>query len=134
MPAFSPHPSVIAMSDRLAELVRQRALVQEHLAWLNREIAHAADAAKSATAAVPAPAPLPAATASAPPAAAPLVPAALPASPKAIDADEIIAQYQATPANVKQDVRKGCLLYFSAALVLLGLVVTVLYIALRRTP
>ena len=30
------------MSDRLAELVRQRALVQEHLAWLDREIARAA--------------------------------------------------------------------------------------------
>ncbi|MCC7413607.1 MAG: hypothetical protein IT495_18490 [Gammaproteobacteria bacterium] len=122
------------MSDRLAELVRQRALVQEHLAWLNREIAHAADAAKSATAAVPTAAPVPATTASAPPAAKPRAPAASPASPRAIDADEIIAQYQATPANLKQDVRKGCLLYFSAALVLLGLVVTVLYIALRRTP
>lgn len=122
------------MSDRLAELVRQRALVQEHLAWLNREIATAAEAAKSATAAPPAPLPLAGANA-APPAAnlAPTVMARATGS-GAVEADEIIARYQATPANVKQDVRKGCLLYFSAALLLLGLVVTVLYFALRRTP
>jgi len=122
------------MSDRLAELVRQRALVQEHLAWLNREIANAAEAAKATTAAPPAP--LPPAGARAVPPTVILAPA--PAAPAtgmgAVQADEIMAQYQATPANVKQDVRKGCLLYFSAALVLLGLVVTVLYFALRRSP
>ena len=108
------------MSDRLAELVR--------------EIATAAEAAKSATAAPPAPLPLAGANA-APPAAnlAPTVMARATGS-GAVEADEIIARYQATPANVKQDVRKGCLLYFSAALLLLGLVVTVLYFALRRTP
>ena len=122
------------MSDRLDDLVRQRALVQEHLAWLNREIANAAEAAKAATAAPPAP--LPPAGASAVPSAVVLAPS--PTGPAtgvgAIEADEIMAQYQATPANVKQDVRKGCLLYFSAALLLLGLVVTVLFFALRSAP
>jgi len=122
------------MSDRLDELVRQRALVQEHLAWLNREIANAAEAAKATTAAPPAPL-SPAGARAVPPA---VTLAASPAAPTTgvgpIEADEIMAQYQATPGNVKQDVRKGCLLYFSAALVLLGLVVTVLYFALRRSP
>lgn len=123
------------MSDRLAELVRQRALVQEHLAWLNREIAHAADLAKatSATGAAPAALPPPG-TSAVPPPAATATRAPTPPAVQAVDADEIIARYQTSPVNVKQDVRKGCLLYFSAALVLLGLVVTVLYFALRRTP
>jgi hypothetical protein len=122
------------MSDRLEELVRQRALVQEHLAWLNREIANAAEAAKATTAAPPAPL-SPAVARAVPPA---VILAPSPAAPAtgagALQADEIMAQYQATPGNVKQDVRKGCLLYFSAALGLLVLVVTVLYFALRRSP
>ena len=46
------------MPDRLAELRRQRALVQEHLAWLEREIA-ATEKTPSATR--PADAPLTAA-------------------------------------------------------------------------
>lgn len=121
------------MSDRLDDLVRQRALVQEHLAWLNREIATAAEAAKATTSAPPAPLP-PAGASAGPPAVILASSKAAPASGVgAVEADEIMAQYQATPANVKQDVRKGCLLYFSAALLLLGLVVTVLYYALRHT-
>ncbi|MBL9210584.1 MAG: hypothetical protein JNL92_08935 [Opitutaceae bacterium] len=112
------------MSDRLAELVRQRALVQEHLAWLNREIAAAAESSKSAAGSAPAPL-LPAAVNTAPPATASI-------EAKSADPDEIIARYQATPANVKQDVRKGCLLYFAAAFLLLGLVVTVLYFTLSQ--
>lgn len=122
------------MSDRLAELVRQRALVQEHLAWLNREIAAAATAAKptatlasDATITPPAPA---AGNIVTPPASIPI--SAEPATPA--DPDEIIARYQATPASVRQDVRKGCLLYFAAAFVLLGLVVIALYFALRQSP
>ena len=122
------------MSDRLAELVRQRALVQEHLAWLNREIAAAATAAKTTTTLTSDVTTTPAA----PAAGSVVVPiASTPTSPDTAtpaDSDEIIARYQATPASVKQDVRKGCLLYFAAAFVVLGLVVIALYFALRQTP
>lgn len=118
------------MPDRLAELLRQRALVQEHLAWLNQQIADAAEAAKgkgAGTAAPPRPS-TPNATASAPPVSATAAPIsslaphlsgsttnALPA-----DAEEILAKYRVEPTTVKQDVRKGCLLYFCAALLLIG--------------
>src|SRR5262245_3566522 len=127
------------MTDRLAELVRQRALVQEHLAWLDRKIA---DANKESAA--------PAAESSRSPASAPSLPA-LPPLPNigapasgasastarksgegAEDAKEILDQFRVAPDTVKSDVRKGCFLYFVAAFVLLGLVVTVIYFIFRR--
>jgi hypothetical protein len=124
------------MPDRLDELVRQRALVQEHLAWLNREIAAAAEAAKApAPSASPVPsiplAPAPASVQATLPSVSPAPPpppAAVAATP--VDADEILARYQAKPGSVKQDVRKGCFLYFAAAFVLLGIGVALLYLVL----
>src|SRR6478672_3124092 len=41
LPAFRASFTLPPMSDRLSELLRQRALVQEHLAWLDRQIADA---------------------------------------------------------------------------------------------
>jgi len=128
------------MSDRLAELVRQRALVQEHLAWLNREIAAAAEAAKTAAAASGGTtdgSPSPESSLSPASSSAALRPVVAPSSPasepaEAEDPDAIIARYQVAPGTVKQDVRKGCLLYFVGAFVLLGLVVAVLYMTLHR--
>jgi hypothetical protein len=122
------------MPDRLAELLRQRALVQEHLAWLNQQIADAAEAAKGKTAepllpaspTLAAPIPtvnLPRVTLPTPVAAST---ATAPAASVA-DADQILAQYKVTPVAVKEDVRKGCLLYFVAAFVLLGVGLVTLY-------
>ena len=144
------------MRDRLSELVRQRALVSEHLAWLDREIANAsathAELTGAAIAPVPAVPPVPASAIgtsrsttndavipSVPPANA--APSALPGAtqPAAITpatstggvptaaSDEIIEQYRVSTATVQQDVRKGCLLYFVAAFVVLGIVVAILY-------
>lgn len=113
------------MSDRLAELVRQRALVQEHLAWLNREIAAAAEAARV----VP-----PAENAGAAPPDRPASAVSVAPAVAGLDADEIMARYQVSPVTVKNDVRKGCLLYFVAGLGLLAGVVVVLYVLLRQTP
>lgn len=132
------------MSDRLRELLRQRALLQEHLAWLDREIA-----AASGAQAAPGPAPLPVTT---PPPGATSVPvgskplanesaagAALAAkvvakgpavAPQPVP-DAIIEEYRVPPKTLEQDVRRGCFLYFAAALVLLALGVTVLYFAIR---
>ncbi len=134
------------MSDRLSELLRQRALLQEHLAWLDREIeaaARAPGAAGPSSAPLPRPAPaivpippspaLPSVSVTAIPAA-PLI-AALPAhaSNSAAEtvvvpgAEAILDKYRIEPRSVQQDVRKGCFLYFAAAFVLLGLGVTALY-------
>jgi hypothetical protein len=124
---------LFAMSDRLNELQRQRALVQEHLAWMEREIA--AEMARAGPApASPAEAPfagqLPPATPLQwqPPFARPAnpVPSAMPA-PGEPDAETIMEKYRDEAKDVKQDVRKGCFLYFAIAFLLLGLAVTALY-------
>lgn len=87
------------MSDRLKELQRQRALLQEHLAWLDAEIARE-------TGALPAVASLletkgtPQATAT-------------PVSIAGQSAEDILARYnQDKPGNMAKDAKRGCLLYF----------------------
>ena len=47
--------------------------------------------------------------------------------PMAPEAGEILDQFRVEPSAVKKDVRKGCLLYFAAAFVLLGVVIAILY-------
>jgi len=126
------------VSDRLAELSRQRALVQEHLAWLDREIAAlkgaagaselrqsaplaaAPQAAQAGGAAVP-PSPIASVT---------VIPAAPAADPA--DAEAMIQRYGYDPTSGTADVKRGCWIAFGAALVLLGLAVTVAWFLLRR--
>ncbi|MBI2518314.1 MAG: hypothetical protein HYV95_15650 [Opitutae bacterium] len=111
------------MSERLQELQRQRALLQEHLAWLDREIATEQGR----------PAPTGPAT---PPS--PLSPLPLPPTPRPVasapdrDVDALLAQYSEKTGNVKQDVRRGCFLYFAAAFALVGLAVLALYLYSRN--
>jgi len=105
------------MSDRLNELQRQRALVQEHLAWLEREIAHESGA--PAPVASPAPA--------APPRPVSLAPRGRDPVAVEAEADAILQQYRDQSRNVKQDVRKGCFLYFVLAFFVLGVAVAALY-------
>ena len=82
------------MSDRLAELQRQRALAQEQLAWLDREIAK--ETGQAPVAAAPAPA---------------IVPVAAPQRTAVSDeaaaraAQEIIAQYEKPTGTMTQDAR-----------------------------
>lgn len=106
------------MPDRLAELRRQRALVQEHLAWLDREIAAVESAAPSE---LRSEAQIPSATARATTSFPPRPVAA------ATVAEPLLDDYRVEPSAVRQDVRKGCFLYFAAALVVLVLLVTLLY-------
>jgi hypothetical protein len=158
------------MSDRLAELRRQRALIHEHLTWLDREIAAAEKTGGSSLAPVPTPlslsAPLAASLqATAPawpapttpasgqsplplrPAEPPLVisapePAATPTSrllPRAFSTvpqpalpSASLGEYRVSPGAVKEDVRKGCLLYFAAAFVLLFVGVGILWMIFRH--
>ena len=97
------------MQDRLAELRRQRALVAEHLAWLDRELAAAA------------PEPIPGPVLPASGAAATSAVPSVPADPAAADSAGEPPLAQPDPADIKSDVRRGCFLYFAAA-VFLGLV------------
>lgn len=121
--------------DRLEALRRQRALVAQHLAWLDSEIAAAAPTAPFVTNLVtnpspPAPGPVPAPASpspSSPPAPAIALstdPTREPA-PEALAAanaraDEIIAQHAATDRFDPQSTRRGCILLASAVF-LLGL-------------
>jgi hypothetical protein len=105
------------MSDRLAELQRQRALLQDHLAWLDREIA-----AESGRGRPPAQVARPA----------PFVAPAMqvPVSPSPADSEAILSQYRQEPGTLKQDVRKGCFLYFALAFLAFGALVLALYLRL----
>jgi len=107
------------VSDRLNELQRQRALVQEHLGWLEREIARelGQPAAPAATAA---PVPPPPTPAPAPSAAVPATPAdKLSEEAAARAAEEVFARYQPTRGQSPGDIKKGCVLYFVFAMGLL---------------
>ncbi|AOS46031.1 hypothetical protein Verru16b_03125 [Lacunisphaera limnophila] len=108
-------------SDRLTELQRQRALAQEQLAWFDREIAR--ESAGQPPAATPPPTP---ATPAAPSA------AAAPES-AAVDreAEKILASYRQTSRPIKDEVKKGCLLYFFSAFGLLILALAAFWF-LRR--
>ena len=115
MQAMHNPPFLPRVSDRLSELQRQRALAQEQLAWLDREIAR--ESGQAPTAPVPV---------------APVVPAARPPGEMSADAnhaaDEIIARYQTPPASTTQDVKRGCFLYFFVALGTVLLVVGAIWL------
>jgi len=112
--------SSFAVSDRLAELQRQRALLQEHLAWLDREIT--AEQIKSGLTA----------NAAAPAAETTTSPAPEPRANPIPDADALIGQYSASPESLQSDVRKGCFFYVALATVALIALVTVLYFTLSH--
>ncbi len=112
--------------DRLAELRRQRALLQQHADWLDREIAAAqAGAAPHSVGATAAPSPASSFALKASPAPVPFV------ARDAADPETILSQYRSDEVSLKTDVRKGCLLYCALALVLLALGVFALYFLLR---
>jgi hypothetical protein len=93
--------------DRLQELRRQRALAQEQLAWLDREIA----------------------AASGEPVSAKPLPQNLQAAPTAHDDDveALLESYRAESRRAPDDARRGCFILFFAALALLALGVLALY-------
>lgn len=107
------------MSARLHQLRRQKEILQEHLAWLDGEIAR-----ESGVESV-----VPAATA-------PPVPPLAPPSPPATDAaaDELLARYRAEEALNPKAARRGCLLAFSLGLGLLIAIVVTIYFVRYRTP
>ncbi len=123
-------------ADRLAELRRQRALIQEHLAFLDREIASAEGKPASAPTSTPLGVTAPSPAAQSQPGATKIPdPVTSPTAAEGADdeAEAMLAEYRRPTGDVQRDVRTGCFLYFAAALLMLGLVVTILYFALHRT-
>jgi hypothetical protein len=121
----SPFP--LPVSDRLADLQRQRALAQEQVAWFDREIAK-----ETGRPALSAPAP------AAPVLVTPVIPRpTAPASDEAAAraAQEIIAQYQEghDPQSAAKNMKRGCYLAFCFALGAVALIfLTAYFIYTRR--
>ena len=109
------------MPDRLEILRHQRALVQEQLAWIDREIAELSSQAT--------PGVTPAALA--PPAPRPSPPHPVPVAPSLPDFPE----YQADAASMQSAARRGCLMYAALAFALLIAATVALYfLAYRDHP
>ena len=113
------------MCERLNELLRQRALLDEHLEWLEAEIA--AEKRKGPVTQEVAPIFTPAPSPTIRPMAAP-VPAPLAVPPPLIErpaaevereAESILEQYRTEQARVGTSVKRGCFGYFFVAMVLL---------------
>jgi hypothetical protein len=112
------------VSDRLKDLQRQRALAQEQLAWLDREIAREAGQPLPAS-------PVPVVSL------APSLPAspardAVSAAQAAAEAEAILAQYRSEPEKLQKSIKLGCYLYFFLALGMLVLGIAAWYFL--RTP
>jgi hypothetical protein len=120
------------VSDRLKELQRQRALAQEQLAWLDREIAaESGKAGASAAIKTAADKPVAPSTQTNPPPVAPVSASPHPGSDAAAAtaaAEAIIEKYQNKASSVQSEVKRGCFIYFFLALVLVGLGVLALYL------
>jgi hypothetical protein len=101
------------MSDRLPELRRQRALIAEHLAWLDREIAAAGGETSAA------------------PATRPPVTLPPPADPGAavdpLAAEKILAEFRREAELSPTKMRRGCIWSFVAAMALFILGVAAIY-------
>ena len=102
------------MSDRLSDLRRQRALLAEHLAWLDREIQAEGGLKQEA----PRPA-APTQSVAAPPAPSGVPPVV--AAPVEEIAEDILSQYRTAPVSVGASTKRGCLAAFAIFMALLGL-------------
>ena len=123
------------MPDRLNELLRQRALIQEHLSWLDRQIIAESDGIS--------PLASPASTADHPEAGKqPLVSTPLPFDNEGLAqvavaqneqvAEAIMADYKKDPERQRSDIKRGCFLYFIGALAFVSLVVFLFYFFYSR--
>ncbi|MBX3735211.1 MAG: hypothetical protein KF715_00850 [Candidatus Didemnitutus sp.] len=117
------------MSDRLEELRHQRALLQQHLAWIDAEIA-------AATRTPPAPG-MPSTTDQpdrhSHSVRAPVASPALEAQPAAAELAPFIAEQKNAPADSAQEAKRGCILAFSLLLLILGAAVLAWYLYFRAT-
>jgi len=108
------------MTPRMEQLKRQRALLHEHLRWLESEIAAETSAVLTVRPAAAAPAPSIAPQPTTAPDHADLATASAPNAPAA----EVP---EADVRGIHSEVRSGCLLYFAIAFVALAAVVGFIY-------
>lgn len=117
------------MPDRLDELRKQRALVQQHLTWLDHEIA-----AVTVTRLTLPPFAMRSSTRPpiAPTATTPSVPLGGAAKPVVVPE---LSEFQVNPDEVQVDTRKGCILYAALAFLILVLILVVIYfVGYRDNP
>jgi hypothetical protein len=94
------------VSDRANELRRQRDLLRDNLAWIEKEIAAEEGRANAASPGVPPP----------------LVPPAsfsVDAPDAARDAEAILSEYRTAPVSISSQTKLGCISYFAVAMVLI---------------
>jgi hypothetical protein len=108
------------MSERLRHLHRQRGLLQEHLSWIESEIVRETGAPPVTVTTPPVPVTVPLAGSS----------AEIP-SP---DVDALIDHYAAQERQKPSEIRRGCLLVFSAALLLFAVVFASIWLLYYRSP
>ncbi len=104
-------PTLLPVSDRLQDLRRQRALVQQHLAWLDTEIA----AAESPAGTLPSGHPIPVDTA--------------PSAAATPEEAEALALARAEAVNAPAQAKLGCWIVFAGAFVLLFAAIAVWFVA-----
>ena len=124
------------MADRLQELLHQKALLNEHAAWLDSEIM--AEQQRTGAPTVPEQTPaIDTPPAETPPAETPSVdtppaePLPNPPAPRSTgntNANAILEHYRSNPRSLQQEVKRGCFLYFFGSLVLLGLGIAMIYL------
>jgi hypothetical protein len=112
------------VSDRLDDFRRQRALLREHLAWLDRQIAGLENSPASDPSSEPPAASFPGESGAAPP--------ALNLQAADVDAEAILARYRQPAGAVQYEARRGCLLLFTVGLLLLAVGVAALYLFVKR--
>jgi hypothetical protein len=100
--------------DRLSELQRQRTLVQQQLAWIDAEIAKASAQEAEATGTPPG---TPVAVSSAS-ASSIVLPAPLVTDPQ--EAEAIIARYHRKADTSVDELKRGCIMQFIVAMLVLG--------------
>jgi hypothetical protein len=128
----------VTMSDRLRHLQRQQALLREHLAWIETEIARETPPATSSapsTSSTVGPALSASATPSPLVATAAIAPATPPLAPEiAAEAEELIKHYATQERQNPNDIKRGCFLVFISAFLLLAAGVTAIWLIYYRQP
>jgi hypothetical protein len=112
------------MSERLRNLQRQQALLREHLAWLDGELAREARESSHAIA--------PEANATLTPSTSALTASPVGAQDFSPDADALIERYASSDRQNPADLRRGCLLIFSAVLFLIIMTVAIVWLVYYR--
>ncbi len=130
MPPGIPPPSLARVSDRLDELHRQRATLQAHLDWLDREIAREKSESRDATP----PSNFSGQTAAlAKETSARTVASLVPATDaSSADAESILAQFADSPQKIQTQVKRGCWTVFALALLIPALGVAAWYFLRAR--